>query len=190
MTYIISLEQLEKMVPFAADKTRVTILTPLNEAMNEFNINTPIRIAAFMAQITYESGSFKYTSELADGSAYEHRKDLGNLLPEAIEAAHKAGTTTGKFYKGHGFIQITGFSNHRDCGKALNLDLVNHPELLCEVKNACRSAAWFWNTHNLNSYADVGLFGKITSIINGGYNGAEERAANFARCKKVLCVAL
>ena len=190
MSYNISIEQLEKMAPFATDKARIAILTPLNEAMNEFNINTPSRIAAFMAQIIHESGSFKYTSEIADGSAYENRKDLGNLLPEALEAAHKAGTSTGKFYKGHGFIQITGFYNHRDCGKALGLDLVNQPELLCEVKNACRSAAWFWNIHNLNSYADVGLFGKITSVINGGSTSSTERLANYARCKKVLCVAV
>lgn len=180
--YNISLGQLEQMAPFSTDKLRIAVIQPLNEAMNEFQINTPLRVAAFLAQIIHESGSFRYVKEIASGEAYDTGKKaiaLGNT-PE------KDGD--GQKYKGRGYIQITGLTNYKECGKALNLDLINQPELLEQVVNACRSAAWFWNVKNLNSYADVGLFGKITHIINGGYNGAEERLANYARCKKVLGV--
>lgn len=179
MAYNISREQLHKMAPFASSASLDKFLEPLNTSMNEFRINSPMRIASFLAQLIHESGSFHYVEEIADGSVYEGRKDLGNTQKG-----------DGVKFKGRGLLQITGRSNYRDCGKALNLPLEEEPELLEEPLNACRSAAWFWNVHNLNSYADVGLFGKITYVINGGYNGATERAANYARCKKVLNCAI
>lgn len=86
----------------------------------------------------------------------------------------------------HGLIQITGFYNHKNCGKALGLDLVNEPELLTIPENACRSAAWFWKTHGCNELADISNFSRITKVINGGFNGAEERAKFYSICKKVL----
>lgn len=97
---ILDHEQLEDMIPYASDALRDKYLSPLNKAMEEFEINTTLRIAAFIAQITHESGSLHYVEEIASGSAYEFREDLGNLEPEALKAAHAKGTTTGKFYKG------------------------------------------------------------------------------------------
>lgn len=179
-------QQLRDMIPMAQEKNIYKFYEPLQAAMKEFHIDTPARMAAFIAQIAHESGSLYYVEELSDGSAYEYRKDLGNLDKEALEIAHANGTTTGHFYKGHGLLQITGYYNHKECGEALHLDLVRHPELLLEPLNACRSAAWFWNVHGLNDLADVGMFGKITHKINAGFNGAAERLSNYARCKKVL----
>jgi len=183
---IISHEQLHTMIPNASDRLIDKFITPLNDAMKRFEINTPLRIAAFIAQIAHESGSLHYVEEIADGSAYEYRKDLGNLKPEALSAAHANHTTTGRFYKGHGLIEITGYDNHKECGEALGIDLVTNPRLLCEPEYAALSAAWFWNEHNLNEYADQGMFGNITRKINGGTNGAKERVKNYALCKKVL----
>lgn len=179
-------EQLEQMLPYATDRLREKYLSPLNAAMEEFDIDTPLRVAAFIAQIAHESGSLQYVEEIADGSAYEFRKDLGNLEPEALAAAHAKKTTTGRFYKGHGILQITGYFNHRECGKALGLDLVNNPKLLTEPLNACRSAAWFWKTHGCNELADNQEFGRITRVINGGTNGATERVKFYSICKKAL----
>lgn len=183
---LITPEQLHEMIPQATDKIINKYHVHLNSAMEEFHINTPIRIAAFIAQVAHESGNLVYTSELADGSAYEYRKDLGNLRPEALAVAHANHSTTGKFFKGHGLIQITGYDNHLACMEALGVDCVTNPRILCEPELACRSAAWFWKKHGLNELADIGQFGRITSIINGGTNGAVERIKNFSRCKKVL----
>lgn len=183
---MITKDQLHCMIPDANSKLIDKFHAPLCDAMLEYQVNVPLRIAAFIAQITHESGSLHYVEEIASGSAYENRKDLGNLLPEALDAAHAKGTTTGKFYKGHGLIQITGFYNHKKCGEALGIDLVNEPMLLSTPTEACRSAAWFWKTHGCNELADAGLFGAITKVINGGHNGAKERLLNFARNKKVL----
>lgn len=183
---LITLDMLEAMIPYATDEKRLKYLTPLNTAMQRYGIITPIRIAAFIAQITYESGSLHYVEEIASGSAYEYREDLGNLTKEALKAAHSHGTTTGKFYVGHGLLQITGYYNHKICGEALGIDLVNQPRLLCSPIYAAASAAWYWDTHNCNSLADVDLFDKITKVINGGYNGLSERKKNYALCRQVL----
>jgi len=185
---MITKQQLTLLMPHASEKNVEKFLIPLCTAMQKYRINTPPRIAAFLAQLEVESGSLYYVEEIACGSAYEKRKDLGNLCEEALSAAHSKKSTTGKFYKGHGLIQITGFYNHKECGKALELDLVNEPTLLCEPEYAAASAAWFWDTHGCNELADVGLFGKITKVINGGYNGAEERLKAYGRNKKILSV--
>ena len=181
-------EQLHEMIPGASDRLISKYLSPLNIVMESFHIDTKLRIVAFIAQITHESGSLHYVEELATGTAYEMRKDLGNLEKEALDIAHKAGTTTGRFYKGRGLIQITGFYNYKAAGIALDIDCIHEPTLLCEPLNASKVSAWFWDTHNCNYLADVELFDKITKTINGGYNGKAERDANYQRCKKVLGV--
>ena len=180
-------EQLKKIVPLIGVKLKV-FLVPLNDAMDEFNINTPLRQAAFIAQIAHESGSFRYVSEIASGKAYDNRKDLGNTDPEAIRVAKLNNSTPGRWWKGHGLIQITGYYNHLKCGKALGLDLVNNPLLLTLPVDACRSAAWFWETNGLNALAEMEDFRLITKKINGGYNGLEDRLQFYERAKKVLGV--
>ena len=184
---LITRDKLELCIPYASDRNISKFLSPLNEAMIEFGIYEPLHIAAFLAQVTHESGSLKYVEEIASGSNYEFREDLGNLEFEACQVAHRHGTTSGKFYKGHGLMQITGYYNHRACGKALGLDLVENPRLLCEPSGAARCAAWFWFDHHLNTFIDADNFNKTTRIINGGFNGKQDRLNNFNRCRGVLC---
>lgn len=177
---------LHAMLPMATDRAISKFLAPLNITFNEFAINTKERIAAFIAQIGYESGSLRYVEEIASGVNYEFREDLGNLEFEALQIAHANYSTTGKFYKGHGLIQITGYYNHKACAEALKIDCIHHPKLLCEPLNAARSAGWFWSEHGCNSYADLGNINHITRIINGGYNGKDEREKMYHHCLKVL----
>lgn len=179
-------EQLHLMMPDATEKNVNKFVLPLNAAMEEFKIVKPLQIAAFIAQIAHESYNLHYVEEIASGANYEFRKDLGNLEFEALQAAHANYTTTGKFYKGRGLIQITGYYNYKACGTALKVDLITNPKLLSEEVYACRSAAWFWDSNRLNSYADLGKFALITKRINGGTNGSKERLANYTRCKKIL----
>ena len=165
-----------KIMPNA--KSRIQdFLDPLNAAMCEFHINTPIRQAAFLAQIAHESGELRFVKELASGSAYEGRESLGNTQPG-----------DGVRYKGRGLIQITGRNNYRECGQALGLDLISSPGLLEQTANACRSAAWFWASRGLNDLADRGDFERITRRINGGLNGYQERLVYFTRAKTMLGV--
>lgn len=153
---------------------------PIYTAMTKFQINTPARQAAFLAQIAHESGSLVYTREIASGAAYEGRKDLGNVT-----------SGDGKKFRGRGLIQITGRANYVACSQALygdRLTLTNRPELLELPRDAAMSAAWFWQTHGLNELADKAEFDRITKRINGGQNGREDRRAFWAVAKHTLGV--
>jgi putative chitinase len=105
----LTLEQLKLIMPRMErnPKTAASILPHLQFAMDEAGINSKLRIAAWLAQLAHESGEFRYMEELADGSAYENRADLGNTLPAAKIAAAAQNSTPGKFYKGRGPIQLT-----------------------------------------------------------------------------------
>lgn len=167
-------DQLRKIMPQAGAKADL-FAGPLNGAMTEFEINTKARQAAFIAQIGHESGQLRYVRELASGNAYEGREDLGNTMPG-----------DGMKYKGRGLIQITGKANYVALMMALGIDCLEHPEVLEEPVNACRSAGWFWKTNGLNELADQGNFLVITKRINGGTNGLDDRQALWAKAKEIL----
>jgi putative chitinase len=161
-------------MPFAA--SRAATYAPLLTAfMDSHQIDSAKRRAAFLAQICHESGSLKYTLEIADGSAYEHRKDLGNTEPG-----------DGRRFRGRGLIQTTGRANYQRTGVALDLDLIAEPELLEIPMHATRSACWFWQSRGLNEHADADRFGTITKIINGGYNGMDDRIQHWLRIRRVI----
>jgi putative chitinase len=154
---------------------------PLNAAMARYGIDTPLRQAAFLAQVGHESGRLVYVREIWNPvscpwqARYEGRADLGNTQEG-----------DGYRFRGRGLIQITGRANYQACGKALGQDFVTHPEKLEEPKWAAMSAAWFWDSRKLNALADEEKFRAITLKINGGTNGLEDRLALYATAKKVL----
>jgi len=110
------------------------------------------------------------------------------MTPEAIALSELAGTTPGKYYKGRGLIQITGYTNYLACSRALCCDdsLVSNPAALERADLACRSAGWYWDSRRLNAFADAGQFETITRKINGGLNGQADRLAHYERAKQVL----
>ena len=175
---LITREQFGRMMPNGG--VRLDAHWPyINPALAAGRIDTPDRIAAFLAQLAHESGEYRYMEEIADGSAYEGRADLGNVLPG-----------DGPRFKGHGPIQITGRANHRACGQWLGLDLEANPLLLTEPRYGTASAVWFWTQGNgqvdLNLLADRGWFRAITRIINGGTTGLSERRFYWDRNRGLL----
>ena len=175
----LTLEQLNQIMPTSGSFAKIYI-EYLNDSIEDFDIEN---VPAFLATVAVESGNLLYTSELASGVAYNSRDDLGNTEPEAIEAAARGGKPPGAFYKGHGLIQITGYYNHKECGAALGVDLVNYPTMLCQPEHACSSAAWFWKRHNLDTISDPE---KIRRKVNGGLNGYKEFLDCLARATVVL----
>lgn len=156
---------------------RDIFLDPLNDAMATYDISTPLRIAAFLAQIAHESGELRYVRELATGQEYEMRVSLGNVQEG-----------DGIRFKGRGLLQITGRENYRKCSLELFDDfrLLITPEMLEEPQYAAASAGWFWSTHNLNNLADREDFKGITRAINGGYTHLAEREVYYTRAKEAL----
>ncbi len=172
---MITAADLMAIMPQAKDYNVDKFWQPLNDAMEEFSIDTPARQAAFLAQIAHESGQLRYVREIASGAAYEGRADLGNTEPG-----------DGILFKGRGLIQITGRANYAACGAALGCDLIGNPAILEQPELASRSAAWFWSTHGLNQLADAGNFERITRKINGGINGLADREQFWERAKTQL----
>ncbi len=170
------LEQLLKILPSCSAIRAANCLPHLEAAVLEFEINTPLRLAAFLAQLAHESGEFRYFEELASGEAYEGRVNLGNIHPG-----------DGVRYKGRGPIQITGRTNYRRAGAALGLDLEQNPEKAAELDTGFRVAGWYWQSNGLNQLADHQNIRAISIRINGGFRGMEERKAYYARACKVLC---
>lgn len=168
-------ELLQKCLPHATPENISKYGDKLILAMIDFEIDAPRRQAAFLAQIAHESGSLKYTEEIASGEAYEGRKDLGNVIEG-----------DGVRFKGRGLMQITGRTNYSILSKELQYDFVNDPESLSRPGPACFSAAWFWWSHHLNRLADIDAFDKITQKINGGFNGKAERDKAW----EIACAAL
>lgn len=167
-------------------------LPSIQAACDAYQINTPLRVAAFLATIGVESECLTAVSEDLDYSAqaladtWPARYAVNgapNALaislarnPQAIANntyANENGngdvaSGDGWLYRGQGLIEITGLANCTICGIALNLDLVNHPELLQVPANAAMSAAWFWGNGNLNPLADSRSITAISKYVNCG----------------------
>ena len=158
----------------------------LNTAMQRWEIDSPRRITAFLAQIGHESGQLRYVKELGN-DRYLSRYDTGNLALRLGNTPQADGD--GQLYCGRGLIQITGRNNYLACSMALFGDerLLELPQLLEQPRWACESAAWFWHSRGLNQLADRAEFNRITRHINGGLNGLEDRLKLWARAREVLC---
>lgn len=125
-------EQLRNILVYATSVNIEKFYQPLVDTMAKFEINTPKRMAAFIAQLAHESGSLRYVRELASGAAYEGRKDLGNTQPG-----------DGVKFKGRGLIQLTGRANYKKASEYFNEDFIEKPELIETPKYATLVAGWF-----------------------------------------------
>ena len=168
-------DELRQIMPNCAAAKRADYLPFIQQAMQEFEITSYLREAAFLAQLAHESGELRYMEEIASGAAYEGRKDLGNTQPG-----------DGKRYKGRGPIQLTGRANYQKYGGLLGIDLINNPTVAATKEVGFRIAGEFWKLNGLNALADQQDFKQITKRINGGYNGLDDRTKYYNRAKQVL----
>lgn len=172
----ITLDQLRVIMPnLPADKAK-EYLPLLNSAMSEWEINTPLRQAAFLAQIGHESTDLTEMTEKGEGwRNYEGSRVLGNTE-----------RGDGERFKGRGPIQLTGRDNYTRAGAALDLDLVNTPEKAADPVHGFRIAGWFWDSKKLNPLADQGEIREVSEKINGGKHGMSDRLRRYDEAKRVL----
>lgn len=135
-------------------------------------MDSALRLAHFLAQLAHESGSFRYMEEIASGSAYEGRRDLGNVQPG-----------DGVRFKGRGPIQITGRANYRRYGRKIGIDIERHPEIAAIPSIGLHLALEYWRVCGLNTFADADNIRAITQAINGGYNGLDDRTTKLRQVK-------
>lgn len=155
----------------------------LSATMVEFDITTPARQAAYLAQLGHESGGLQWFHELWGPTDAQKRYEPPGDLAFRLGNTH---TGDGRRFAGRGPIQITGRWNYKMIGAKLGLDLENFPALLDEPENACRSSGAFWAWKGCNTFADSGDFVGLTRRINGGVNGLTDRQARWAGAKAAL----
>ena len=174
----------------------------------EYDIDTPKRVAAFMAQCGHESGGFtlmqenlnysakglvgtfkKYFPTEAHAKPYERKPEMianrvyANRMGNGDEASGE-----GWYFRGRGIVQITGKNNYTKCSQSLfeSNVLVENPDLLLETEYAIHSACWFWSAARLNELADVGDMKTMTKRINGGFIGLEDRINHYNHAIEIL----
>ena len=183
----------------------------LSQLLPDYEINTAQRIAAFIAQCSHESAGFTALKENLNYKAATLRKifpkyfptdDLANAyanMPNKQEAianrvyASRMGngdehSGDGYRYCGRGLIQLTGKTNYQSFADSLEMNVEDVPEYLATFEGAAQSACWFWESNNLNQWADKGDIVTLTKRINGGTIGLEDRIKHYEHALHVLGV--
>lgn len=176
-------DALARIMPNLGAAKRAQYLPFLQQAMDEFEINTPLRAAAFLAQVAHESAEFRFMEEIWGPTAAQRRYEPPSRL------ATNLGNTQpgdGKRFKGRGPIQLTGRANYTTFGRLLNVDLIADPTRAATPEVGFRTAGLYWHRNGLNELADQQFFKSITKRINGGFNGLEDRIRYYVRAKAVL----
>ena len=210
---MLTIPQLSDIMP----RANAPIWTPhLLYVFGRFEINSPARIAAFLAQAAHESAELTRLTENLNYSAASLMKtwpkrfptraiaDQCARQPEKIANVVYANrmengppeSGDGWEYRGRGIFQLTGKGNYRDAAQAIGIDFLSMPGRLEEPDMAARSAGWFWKSRGLNALADcapgeddiddIADFVRMTQIINGGRTGLAERVEYWKKAKEVL----
>ena len=181
----------------------------LEQALPDYDINTPQRVAAFVAQCAHESGGFRALKENLNYKAVTLRKIFPKYFPndaianqyaslpnkqEAIANRVYGGrmgngdeaSGDGFRYCGRGLIQLTGKQNYQNFADSIETPVEDVPEFLATFEGAVQSACWFWESNNLNQWADKGDILTLTKRINGGTIGLEDRIKHYEHALHVL----
>jgi putative chitinase len=185
-----------------ATKIPQSVLDQIPAVMEKFNIDTPLRLAHFLAQCAHESGNFKVTTENLNYSKEGLMKVFKKYFPnEALAQQYEKKPNTianrvyasrmgngdeasqdGSKFKGRGFIQLTGKQNYTAFDKIVDDDILASPDLVAS-KYPLLSAAWFWDSRKINAVADKGKTDEdvkaVTKLVNGGYHGIDDRISKF-----------
>jgi putative chitinase len=186
-----------------------TVIAQIPETAAKFGIDTPLRLAHFLAQCGHESGGFRLTKENLNYSAKglkgifaKYFKEAGlaeqyERKPEKIANRVYGGrmgngpesSGDGSKYCGRGYIQLTGKDNYVAFGKSINEDLTLNPEKV-STHYALLSAAWFFTKNGLHKIADGGatdsVVTQITKRVNGGTIGLPDRIKHFKEYYSLL----
>ena len=181
----------------------------LEQALPDYDINTPQRVAAFIAQCAHESGGFRALKENLNYKAVTLRKIFPKYFPDDATANHYASLPNkqeaianrvyggrmgngpeasgdGFRYCGRGLIQLTGKQNYQNFADSIETPVEDVPEFLATFEGAVQSACWFWESNNLNQWADKGDILTLTKRINGGTIGLEDRIKHYEHALHVL----
>lgn len=200
------LDQLQQLLPTNSQCEHW--YNALATLLPDYQIDTSLRIAAFIAQCSHESNGFMVLKENLNYSA----PSLLKLFPRYFDSAtaihyceqpnkqevianriyaNRMGNSNeasgdGFRYCGRGLIQITGKDNYQSFADSIEITAEAVPDYLATFEGAVQSACWFWESNNLNQYADSGDIVTLTKRINGGTNGLDDRTVRYQHALQVL----
>jgi putative chitinase len=181
----------------------------LEQLFPDYEINTPQRMAAFIAQCAHESGGFMVLTENLNYRWQSLRKVFPRYFPDDAIAQDYANRPNkqeaianrvyggrmgngpeesgdGWRYRGRGLIQLTGRDNYTWFAASLQITPEEATEYLATFEGAAQSACWFWETNKLNQWADKGDILTLTKRINGGTIGLDDRIKHYEHALHVL----
>jgi len=206
MSFIFTKAHLEQILPSTPYLDEW--YSALSKLLPDYDIATPQRVAAFIAQCSHESGGFKTLKEnlnykaeslckvfpkyfpnieLANQYAHQQEKIANKVYGSRMGNSNEA-SGDGYRYCGRGLIQLTGKDNYTAFAESIETPVEELPEYLSTFEGAVQSACWFWETNNLNQYADNGDILTMTKRINGGTIGIEDRKKHYDHALHVLGV--
>jgi len=200
---ILSLDQLKQMVKNPHINHWYEALEQL---LPDYGIDTPLRVAHFIAQCAHESGNFVFIKENLNYKAASLRKVFPKYFPTDEMAAQYANrpeqianrvyanrmgngdeaSGDGYRYCGRGLIQLTGKDNYTFFAGSLGISVEEASEYLATFEGAAQSACWFWEQNNLNRFADANDVRGLTKAINGGFIGLEDRIKHTEHALHIL----
>ena len=178
---------------------------PLQFVCDKYEINTPERVAGFLAQCGHESGGFRFTSEdlhyraealtrvwpsrfppgIAESYAMQPEKIANRAYADRMGNGNEA-SGDGWKYRGRGLIQLTGADNYADFSLSADNEALSDPDSVAEPELAALSAGWFWSRNGLNALADARDIVGMSRRVNGGTNGLDDRQMRYSRLMSVL----
>jgi len=197
-------QQLQQIIP--KNKYVSYWYQALQQLLPQYEINTTDRIAAFLAQCAHESGGFVFIKENLNYRWQSLRKTFPKYFPTDALAqqyekqperianrvyANRMGngpeeSGDGWRFCGRGLIQLTGRENYTRFGNSLNMTAEEASEYMETFEGAAQSACWFWESNNLNKWADSNDLVTLTKRINGGTNGLEDRCNYYNNIINIL----
>jgi putative chitinase len=203
----LTLEQLKQLLPKNPYVTHWH--NALVQLFPDYEINTPRRMAAFIAQCAHESGGFmiltenlnyrwqtlrklfpKYFPDDATAQRYASLPNKQEAIANRIYASRMGNgpeeSGDGFKYRGRGLIQLTGRDNYAWFAASLEITPDEATEYLGTFEGAAQSACWFWETNKLNQWADNGDIVTLTKRINGGTIGLDDRIKHYEHALHVL----
>ncbi len=203
MSTILTKEQLKQMVK---NQYLDHWYEALEQLLDDYEINTPLRVAHFIAQCAHESGNFVFIKENLNYKAASLRKVFGKYFPTdelAAQYANKPQMIANRVYAnrmgngdeasgdgwrycGRGLIQLTGKDNYTFFAGSLGITVEEASEYLETFEGAAQSACWYWEQNNLNRFADANDVKGLTRAINGGYIGLADRESHTAHALHIL----
>jgi putative chitinase len=190
------LVQSQTCTPLMAEKWCI----PLRYTCSNFDINTPERVAGFLAQVGHESGGLRFTTEdlhyraetltriwskrfppgVAESYAMQPERIANRAYADRMGNGDEA-SGEGWLYRGRGLIQLTGKDAYAAFSLAANNEALVKPDLVAEPELAALSAGWFWVDKGLNALADQKDIVGMTLRVNGGTNGLDDRQMRYSR---------